>query len=130
MILMVDEPITETLDPQTYEAKKKRLDELLNKIHEMRSNKLLTYERISGACNTLEEEGKTLDQKTDDIIKKLEDGKMETNIAYVILKAVETKKKVMDGIKQALKEQKSILMFLVREEGKIQLEIANLELGE
>lgn len=127
---MVDEPITETFDPQTYEAKKKRLDELLNKIHEMRSNKLLTYERISGACNTLEEEGKTLDQKTDDIIKKLEDGKMETNIAYVILKAVETKKKVMDGIKQALKEQKSILMFLVREEGKIQLEIANLELGE
>lgn len=127
---MVDEPITETLDPQTYEAKKKRLDELLNKIHEMRSNKLLTYERISGACNTLEEEGKTLDQKTDDIIKKLEDGEMETNIAYVILKAVETKKKVMDGIKQALKEQKSILMFLVREEGKIQLEIANLELGE
>lgn len=122
--------VDESVDPQTYEFKKKRLDELLNKIHEMRLNKLLTYERISGACNSLEEEGKTLNKKTDEIIQKIEEGKMETDIAYVVLKAVDTKKKVMDGIKQALKEQKNILMFLVREEGRIQLEIADLELGE
>lgn len=123
------ESTTKALPPQAYATKKEQLEALLNKIHEMRLNKLLTYEYISSKCGELETNGNTLDKKTDEIIKKLEEGKMESNTAYVLLKAIETKKKVMDGIKQALKEQKSILIFLVREEGRIQLEIAKLSTG-
>jgi hypothetical protein len=91
---------------------KEKIQELKNKIQELRMKKLLTIEGV-------EERGKEFDKKLDEISDDLKSGKINFKVASVLIKAIDAKR----GI---LRECRLALGFLTKEEGRIEFELLKL----
>jgi len=91
---------------------KEKIQELKNKIQELRMKKLLTIEGV-------EKHGQELETELGKISDDLRSGKINFKVASVLIKGIDSKR----GI---LRECRLALGFLTKEEGRIEFELLKL----
>ncbi len=106
-----------------HKTKKERIQELLDKIHDLRKRKLLQIDYIEQEEKKIVENLGKLDEDLQKIQKDLNDDKVKLGKATVLYKIIEARKKVLEGYKSTLKECRMMQTLLIKEEGKLQFEL-------
>lgn len=107
----------------SHQTPQERIQELINKIQDLRKNKLYHIEYIEKETTKIVDTLKTMDTKIADLITKIETGSYDAKQAMLLLKAFDTRKVTLEGYKSTLKECRLIITLLIKEEGKLQYEL-------
>lgn len=110
-----------------YKTKQERIQELINKVHELRKKKLFTIEYLEQEMNKLTKIELELDKKLAEIMGLVEKDEIKGAKAIILTRIIDIRKTVLDGYKSALKECRLTLTFLIKEEGKYQYELAKVQ---
>lgn len=107
---------------------KERLEELLNKIQNIRFQQLFTIEEIAKGNNEIIDELKDRDKE----LKKAQDELESCSIKEIkrwiaIVKTIEARKSLLDGRKMAMKECRLALTYLLKMEGKLFAQMVEFE---
>lgn len=104
-------------------TKKEEIQGLLNKIHELRSKKLLTVEYLESEMHKIVTIIGDLNAKLDKIATDLQAGTIDKGTAIILCKILETRKSILEGYKSCLKECRMAITLLIKEEGKLTFEL-------
>ena len=109
-------------------TEKEKLQELLDKVQEIRMKQLLTIEEIANGNNKILEDLKERDKELKDVQATLATCPPKEIKRYqIIIKAIEGRKQLISVRKMALKEMRLSLTYLLKFEGKTMALIADYE---
>lgn len=108
-------------------TKKEEIQELINKIHELRSKKLLTVEYLESEMHKIVETIGKLDAELSKIANDLQDEKIDKGTAIILCKILDTRKSILEGYKSCLKECRMSITLLIKQEGQLSYELVKAQ---